>query len=146
MSQTAGTVIDETTDFGARAARHLREDFVVWLTTVSPTGKPQPSPVWFLWDGATTVRVHSLATTSRARNLAANPNVSLNFGGDHSGGDIVVFSGTAREVPDAEPAAADASYVAKYAAGLARIGLTAEQFSLQYSAVIEITLTGLRGH
>ena len=26
--------IDTSTDFGARAARHLEDDLVVWLTTV----------------------------------------------------------------------------------------------------------------
>ena len=44
-------VIDEGTEFGARVARHLREDVVVWLTTVTPSGAPLPAPVWFIWDG-----------------------------------------------------------------------------------------------
>jgi hypothetical protein len=35
-------VIDEGTEFGARVARHLREDPVVWLTTVTPAGAPLP--------------------------------------------------------------------------------------------------------
>ena len=45
------TVIDEGTRFGARAARHLREETVVWMTTVTPAGSPIPRPVWFIWDG-----------------------------------------------------------------------------------------------
>ena len=32
--------IDESSDFGARAARRLREEIVIWLTTVSPAGAP----------------------------------------------------------------------------------------------------------
>ena len=44
-------MIDLETEFGARVARHLREEIVVWMTTVSPSGAPLPRPVWFLWDG-----------------------------------------------------------------------------------------------
>ena len=40
--------LDEGSEFGARAARHLREDPVLWLTTVAPSGAPSPNPVWFL--------------------------------------------------------------------------------------------------
>jgi hypothetical protein len=35
--------IVETSDFGARAARHLRPDPVVWLTTVGASGTPAPT-------------------------------------------------------------------------------------------------------
>ena len=44
-------VLDPSTDFGARATRRLNEEIIGWLTTVSPSGQPQPVPVWFLWDG-----------------------------------------------------------------------------------------------
>jgi PPOX class probable F420-dependent enzyme len=43
-------VLDESTEWGARAARRLREEIIGWLTTVSPEGAPQPVPIWFLWD------------------------------------------------------------------------------------------------
>jgi hypothetical protein len=44
-------MIDESCEFGARVARHLREEIVVWLTTVTPSGAPLPRPVGFVWDG-----------------------------------------------------------------------------------------------
>ena len=50
-------MIDESTEFGARVARHLREETVVWLTTVTASGAPLPRPVGFLWDGGDNVRV-----------------------------------------------------------------------------------------
>jgi Pyridoxamine 5'-phosphate oxidase len=31
--------------------KHLVNDHIVWLTTVTPTGRPAPRPVWFTWDG-----------------------------------------------------------------------------------------------
>ena len=36
-----------------------------------------------------------LPATARARNIRANPQVSLNFAGDTRGGDIVVLAGEA---------------------------------------------------
>jgi PPOX class probable F420-dependent enzyme len=138
-------VIDESTDFGARAARHLREDVVVWLTSVTPAGAPLPAPVWFIWDGAETVTVHSMPG-ARTRNLAANPHVSLNFAGNGRGGDIVVFSGRATIDPDAPGADADEPYLAKYAADIERIGHTPAGFAQRYSQTVRIRLTRLRGH
>ena len=139
-------VIDESTEFGARAARHLRDERVVWLTTVTPGGRPLPSPVWFLWDGDECVRVFSLAGTARTRNIEANPHVSLNFAGDGSGGDIVVLSGRAKIDPDSPPADRVDAYVEKYGWGFDRLGLTPAQFAERYSVPIRIDLSGLRGH
>ncbi len=39
--------IDTSTDFGARAERHLQDDQVIWLVTVGADGTPQPSPSGF---------------------------------------------------------------------------------------------------
>ena len=88
-------MIDESTELGALVARHLREDRVAWLTTVTPGGSPVPSPVWFWWDGDDHVFLFSLPDTARTRNIEANPKVSLNFAGDGYGGDIVILSGRA---------------------------------------------------
>ena len=62
-------MIDESSEFGARVAKRLREEKVVWLTSVTPGGSPIPSPVWFWWDGEETVRMFSLPDTARGRNL-----------------------------------------------------------------------------
>lgn len=48
-------MIDCSSEFGARVAAHLREETIVWLTTVTPSGAPLPRPVGFLWDGHATV-------------------------------------------------------------------------------------------
>ena len=137
--------IDESSQFGARAARHLREDPVVWLTTVSSNGAPSPNPVWFLWDGASTVDVFSLPDAARVRHLRANPRVALNFGGNGQGGDIVVLSGIAAPHPHAPGADAVPEYLAKYARHIQRIGQTPQTFAQKYSLRITVTLTRLRG-
>src|ERR687887_13370 len=58
----------ESNEFAARTAKHLSEDLVFWLTTVTPSGLPSPNPVWFLWDGASTIRTFAMADGARIRN------------------------------------------------------------------------------
>ena len=95
--------IDTSTDFGARVARHLEDDQVVWLTTVGPDGTPQPSPVWFLWDGDTAL-VRSQPSTPKLRNIEQRPRVSLHFNCTPNGGDVVILTGDAWVEAGAAPA------------------------------------------
>ena len=44
---------------GSRAARRLREEVVVWMTTVTPAGTLVRDRSWFLWDGEESVFVYS---------------------------------------------------------------------------------------
>jgi PPOX class probable F420-dependent enzyme len=137
-------VIDESTEFGARAARHLREEIVVWMTTVTPSGAPLPMPVWFVWDGAESVVMYS-QDGARIRNIQANQQVTLNFGGDGRGGDIVVLSGRAAIDQDTSPADRSPDYLQKYDEHIARLGMTHEEFAREYDVPVRIRLTRLRG-
>lgn len=137
--------IDTTTDFGKRVERRLREELIVWLTTVRRDGTPQPSPVWFLWDGES-VLMYSRPNQQKQRNIERNPKVSLNFDGDGHGGDIIVITGEARIVAGAPPATDVPDYLAKYAESIKRIGMDAASFAQAYSLAIRITPTDLRGH
>jgi PPOX class probable F420-dependent enzyme len=137
--------IDESNEFGARAARHLREDPVVWMVTVGRTGAPSANPVWFYWDRGDTIRVHSLPDAARVRHLRANKQVALHFEGDRQGGDIVVLSATGVLRPDLPAADADQDYLAKYAQRITRIGHTPRTFAQAYSMPIMLTLKRLRG-
>jgi PPOX class probable F420-dependent enzyme len=138
-------VFDEGTEFGARVARHLREEIVVWMTTVSPAGEPLPMPVWFVWDGGELVRMHS-RRSARVRNIESSPHVSLNFSGDGGGGDIVVLSARATADPEMPRADEDPEYLAKYRDHIARIGMTPETFAQTYEVPVRIELTRVRGH
>jgi len=137
-------LIDQSTEFGARVARHLREEIVVWMTTITRSGAPLPSPVWFLWDGAQGAIVYS-RDSARVRNIEANPKVALNFAGNGSGGDIVILSGTA--AIDRTLNAADASpvYIAKYAPHIERLGMNPASFAEEYAVPVRIEFTALRG-
>ena len=141
----AGFTIDERDPFGARAAAHLRDEVVAWLTSVTAAGAPLPRPVWFLWDAANSLTVYSLPG-ARVRNLSENPRVTVNFGGDGNGGDIVVLSGRASVDAELAPADENDAYLTKYADHVARLGMTPRSFAERYSVPLRIELTALNGH
>jgi len=137
-------MIDPTTKAGARAAERLEREVVLWLTTVTPDGQPQTSPVWFLWvDGE--VLLYSRADTPRLANVRAHPRVAANLDGDGHGGNVVSIEGEAR-VTSERAAVADVppAYVKKYAAGLAGNGWTMESFLVDYPVEIRIRPSRVR--
>ena len=137
-------MIDEGTEFGARVARRLREEMVVWLTTVTPAGAPLPRPVGFLWDGDEFVSIYS-QHGARVRNIAANPKVTLNFDGDGHGGDIVVLSGIAHVDAEAPTADMNPAWLEKYTEQIKRFGMTPVSYAARFSVPIRIRLTHLDG-
>ncbi|HZM91753.1 MAG TPA: pyridoxamine 5'-phosphate oxidase family protein, partial [Blastocatellia bacterium] len=46
-------MLDFSSRFGRHANRRLRQEKIIWLTTVDSKNTPQPRPVWFHWDGQT---------------------------------------------------------------------------------------------
>lgn len=136
--------IDTSTGFGKRITRQLDDERVVWLTTVARSGTPAPTPVWFLWHHDELL-ISSQPDKAKLRNIAAHPQVSVNFNATHTGGDVGVISGTA--VIDAAPISGDAlaAYNAKYAADIAGLGMTPDQFHADYAVLIRITPEKLRG-
>ena len=137
--------IDTGSEFGARVVRRLTEETIGWLTTVSPNGTPQPSPIWFLWDGET-VLIYSQPNTPKLRHIAANPRVSFNFDGDGHGGNIIVITGEATIDQSAPPAHQHREYAAKYARGFRALNMTPEAFAQSYSVPIRLQPAKLRGH
>ena len=73
--------------------------------------------------------------------------MTLNFGGDGSGGDIVVLSGTA-EVDESGPSAVEnAAWAAKYGADWAPHGITFTQsFAQRFNVPLRIRITDVHGH
>lgn len=137
--------LDTSTSFGARVEQRLRDERIIWLTTVRDDGSPEPSPVWFWWDGRE-VLVYSEPGKLKVRNVERRPGVSLHFNCSDEGGNVVVFSGQAQVDPNAPSVAALGAYAGKYADGIRRIGHTPESMAATYSIPIRITLTRLRGH
>ena len=135
--------IDTSTEYGARVARRLAEEQIVWLSTTGTDGTPQPNPVWFFWDG-TRMFVQSQPDAAKLRFLARNPRVAVHFNSTPGGGDIVVFTGVA-VVGGTMPPEILAAYVEKYHQGFTALGLDAAGFLRSYSVLITITPRRARG-
>ena len=127
----------------AHAAKRLRNELIVWLTTVSRQGQPHSSPVWFFWDGDV-FHLFSQPRRPKLRNISANPRVSLHLEGGQEGDDIVVFEGRARIVRNGEPATSLPGYVRKYRRLIANYGWTPESFAADYAVPIVIRPTRVR--
>jgi len=135
-------MFDLTTKLGIRAEKRLKDEYLIWLTTISESGAPEPNPVWFYWDGKALI-MYSQPSSYKVGNIARNPNVSLNFQADNEGGDIIVLTGTA--TLDRKPARHDPAYIEKYRDLIPKIGLTPETLATTYSVQITITPRKLRG-
>src|ERR1700722_2439913 len=103
--------------------KHLVNDKIVWLTTVTPTGRPAPRPVWFIWDGAVIV-IYSLPDGAKIRHIAGNDQVSLHFNSTTGGGDVVVISGRAEVVQGAQLPSKVPGLVDKYLDTIKEMGYT----------------------
>lgn len=135
--------IDLSSDFGKRVAARLREEAIIWLTTTSADGTPQPNPVWFLGNGDQ-VLIFSQPNQAKLRNIERNPRVALNFN-SRNGGDIAVITGTAAIDPSGPTDGERTAFLSKYARGIKAIGLTPESMLQTYSVLIRVTPEKLRG-
>jgi PPOX class probable F420-dependent enzyme len=127
----------------AHAAKRLRDELIVWLTTVNPQGQPQSSPVWFWWDGDV-FHAFSQPRQPKLRNITANPHVSVHLEGGGEGEDVVVFEGRAEVLRDGEPATSLPEYIGKYRRLIANYGWTPESFAADYAVPIVIQPTRVR--
>lgn len=118
--------------------RHLISDQIAWLTTVTPSGRPAPRPVWFVWDGSE-ITVYGLNGGAKSRHIAADDKVSVNFDSGPGGGDIVVISARARLVPDAPPPSRFPGLLDKYLPAVEAMGRPVQWFDDNYGEAIRIT-------
>jgi general stress protein 26 len=90
----------------------LERSRIYWLATGRPDGRPHVAPLWGIWlDNV--LYFEGGSTTRWARNLAQNPNASINL---ESGIDAVILEGHGAAVPLA-PSLRDrliAAWAAKY--------------------------------
>jgi len=122
---------------GPQVAQRLRRELVIWLTTVRPDGMPQPTPVWFLWDGESFL-IYSRPNALKLRNIAHDSRVALNLNCDEGGSNVVVITGEASIEQDAPPANRNAAYMRKYRDGIAQIKMTPESMASEYSVAIRV--------
>jgi PPOX class probable F420-dependent enzyme len=143
---SAGVGVIPENDFGQRARRRLRDEQLIWFTTTSADGSPQPNPVWFLWEEDTeTVLIYNATNAKRLEHVAVRPRVALNFETDENGDDVMIFLGVAEQALDAPANSEHDAYLDKYREGIATIGSNLEKFAKDYSVPLRIRLTKVRG-
>jgi PPOX class probable F420-dependent enzyme len=135
--------LDSTTPIGQAVIRRLRDEQLIWLTTVDEHGIPHPLPVTFLWDAAqASFLTYSRTDRGRLADLEHNATVALHF--DVSGGDIIVITGTAIVSNHDLPSDQIPEWVEKYRDLLARLGMSAKQSAASASVPIRIRPVTLR--
>jgi PPOX class probable F420-dependent enzyme len=128
---------------GADAA--LRDDPVVWLSSVQRDGRPHLVPVWFHWDGEKIV-AFSKPHARKVDNLRDQPRVMLAVGTPGPDFEVELIEATA-ELPDC-PAAElmPEGFSAKYRDLLRRAGLSVQRFVEVYSQPIVLRPTRFLGY
>jgi PPOX class probable F420-dependent enzyme len=133
-------MFDLTTARDRNIDRRLREDPVVWLTTVTPDGKPHTLPIWFWWDGETLL-MFSEPGTKKIRNLRRNPAVAIALDTRDDGEEVAFFDGVAELLPEPTAALMLDAYKQKYAHLFPRTGSSPEKMAAQYTQPIRVRLT-----
>lgn len=129
----------------SKAKRLIKQEYVIWLTTVDSTNTPQPRPVWFIWDKDSFL-IFSQPHAHKVAHIRNNPSVSLHFNTDETGDkNVIVYVGTASIDETIRPAHKVPAYFKKYKIGIKDIGMTPEQFSSEYSIAIRVKPSSLRG-
>lgn len=138
-------MIDLTTEFGRAVEQHLRNEYVIWLTTVDLHLTPQPRPVWFIWE-RDSVLIFSKPEAYKVKHIEENPKVALHFNTDETGDKhVMIMTGDAFIDSKCPPVLEIPAYLNKYKTGIADLGMTPESFSAAYSIPIRITPSQIRG-
>ena len=133
-------VFDSGSDTDAHALERMRTDMIGWLTTVTPDGRPQTFPIWFLWvDGE--ALIYSDRRAKRNENIDANPWVSLHLNDNGRGGDVVVIEGEARIDPTTPGPDRNEAYLAKYGTWIVDSLTSAEEMATVYNVPVWIRPT-----
>lgn len=130
-------------DTRPKAAHELDQELVGWLTTVTPTGQPQSSLVWFLRDGDDLL-IYSQARARKLANIAGNPKVAFTHRSDPDGDEMLTIEATTTIDRSPTPAHEVPAYLAKYDGAIARLGWTPEQFANEYPVLIRLTIHRIR--
>ena len=138
-------MINFKTKFGRKALKHIKEEQVIWLTTVGTDGAPHPRPVWFVWDQGD-VLIYSQPDAFKVKHIKKHKKVALNFNTDPQGDvDVVVILGTARVDKSAPLANNMRAYMKKYYDMILELKMTHEEYGRGYATAIRVTPTALRG-
>lgn len=113
-------------------------DLVLWLGTVTPSGRPTTRPVWFLYDGDDLL-VFSEPGAAKVRHVRRNPRVVVSFPSDPAAASVRVVDGTA--AVEETPPSSFPAYLAKYESHYASVGYDRASFDATFHTLLRITPT-----
>lgn len=131
---------DQTKPNNAHVDQRLREEPMIWLTTVRADGRPHTVPVWFLWNGETFL-ITSQPGTQKIRNVQRNPHITLALDGTKQGGDVVIVEGEAELLSEPSRNVVGPAWDEKYASLIKAMGADPERLAEDYSQPIRIKPT-----
>jgi PPOX class probable F420-dependent enzyme len=127
LSQTQDAHIDQ----------RLRDNVILWLTSVRPDGRPHAVAVWFLWDGDAFV-IFSRPRNQKIFNIQQNSRVLLIVDDSHLGADPIVIEGEATLLAPGEIDLTTSAFVEKYGERITHIGYTPASMAAAYSQSIRV--------
>jgi PPOX class probable F420-dependent enzyme len=136
------SILDPKDSRHRKILNRLRDEIIIWLTTVRADGKPQSVPVWFVWDGES-FRMFSEPGKPKLDNIRKNPRVGLHLQATETGSDVVIFEGEA-EILDGPPATELSEYIQKYSEKIDEYGWNPEGFARDYSEPVRVWPEKLR--
>ncbi len=134
---------DLTDQQQAHIDERLRNDPIIWLSTVRSDGRPQTAAVWFLWDGSE-ILIFSIPENQKVRNIRHESRVALALDDTKRGDDVITIEGVAELIDDPAVNTTLPTYAQKYQELLSDMGWTAESMSKRYSQAIRIRPTKFR--
>jgi len=136
---------DSKAKLESKAKRLIKNEYIIWLTTVDSDLTPQPRPVWVIWEKDSFL-IFSQPKAHKIRHIKQNSSVSLHFNTDETGDkNVIVYIGMAAIDTQSPPAHKVSAYLKKYRKGITELGMTPEKFSSEYSVAIRVTPSSLRG-
>lgn len=121
----------------------LDEELIAYLTTVTPSGQPKTSPIWFMRDDEDLV-MWSRPGTLKLSNIESNPKVGLTLRGDAHGHSFALIDAVAAVDPELPDAKDFPGLVDKYGEDIAGLGWTPESFGGDYSVGVRFSVTKVR--
>lgn len=139
----APTPLPARRDHGAD--RRLRNEPVVWLSTVDEHGFPHIVPIWFVWDGEAFL-VFSKPHARKVQAIRRQARVALALGEPRDDFDVQLIEGhatllSASAAQVLSDAAIGREHARKYAAELFALGIDRDEYAATYSAVVRVVPT-----
>ena len=131
---------DQTKPNNAHVDQRLREEPIIWFTTVRPDGRPHTVPVWFLWDGGTFL-IFSQPDNLKIRNVRRNPHITLALDDSKQGGDVITVEGEAELLSEPSRNVVVPAFGEKYASMIQAMGADSERMLEDYSQPLRIKPT-----